>query len=137
MPARSETDALRALGARLRASGAVAAPCPAASPYPAGDVAAGLARLRAVVSGETPAPSGPADSGDLTADQLRAYAARYKPENARRAVGRSSGWRELPQCAGCRAIIKYPGAQCSACGFMDGGGYLGVPAKTSHLERWR
>lgn len=91
-----------------------------------GDLAAGLQRLRTVFAPDC-----------LTAEQEHAYARRYAPENAQRALGRKSGWRDLPQCPGCRAILKYHGAQCTACGFMDGGGYVGVPAKTSHLERWR
>jgi hypothetical protein len=126
MAARSEpAHALAVLGARLRAAGATPASDTSASTH---ELAAGLERLRTLLSG---------GEETLTPAQAEAWAARYAPRNAQRALGRSSGWHELPQCAGCRAILKHPGAQCSACGFMDGGGYLGVPAKTSHLERWR
>jgi hypothetical protein len=129
MAARSEpAAALVALGARLRAAGAAPAREPAHGTH---EIAAGVARLRALLSGEPEAPEA------LTREQLAAYAARYAPRNAQRALGRSSGWAAVPQCGGCKAFLKYPGAQCSACGFMDGGGYLAVPAKTSHLERWR
>lgn len=72
-----------------------------------------------------------------TEEEERAYLeARYNPENARRSLGRTGGY-DRPQCPGCRAFLKHAGAQCSNCGFMGDGGYLGVPAKTSHLERWR
>lgn len=126
-----DLTALQGLGERLRAAGSTSAAPASPKPYTADLIAAGLTRLRAVVGGETL----PEES--LTEAQLAAYVARYKPENARRALGGSSGWHELPQCSGCRAILKHHGAQCTACGFMDGGGYLGVPAKTSYLERWR
>lgn len=62
--------------------------------------------------------------------------ARYNPEAARRSLGRTGGYNR-PQCPGCRAFLKYEGAQCSNCGFMGQAGYLSVPAKTSYLERWR
>jgi hypothetical protein len=129
-------DALRDLGARLQSAGA--API-AREHVPPVDVAAGLERLRAVLAG------GP-ESGDLTGDltdaQLAAYAARYRHENAIRALGGGfSGWGAdvggKPQCSGCRAFIAHPTAQCEACGYLPGGGYVGAPAKTSHLERWR
>lgn len=110
---------MRALGAVPAREGTKRAPA---------DLGAGIERLRAFLAGEEP---------DMTPEQLAQWIARYKPENARRALGRSSGWREVPQCGGCKALIKHPGAQCKVCGYMDGGGYLGVPAKTSHLERWR
>lgn len=136
MTARSEIDAraLAALGVRLRAAGAT--PAPVATPSTHAQLADGLARLRAALSGRhAPVVDGPTGDG-LTPEQARAYAARYKPENARRSLGRTGGYAR-PQCGGCKAFIKYEGAQCSACGFMDGGGYLAVPAKTSYLERWR
>lgn len=76
------------------------------------------------------------------AEQVRredaAVRARYAPGNAKRALGRSSGWGSgSPQCSGCKSFISHPGAQCSQCGYLDGAGYVGVPAQTSHLERWR
>jgi hypothetical protein len=120
-------DALQALGARLRAAGATPAAHRAPDPE---DLAAAVERLRERLTGRS-------EPGGLTVEQVEALAARYKPDNARKSLGRSSGWKQLPQCGGCRAIIKYPGAQCKACGLMGEGGYLGVPAKTSHLERWR
>lgn len=120
-------DALHTLGARLRAAGVPPAARRAPDPE---DLAAAVERLREALTGTS-------EPGGMTAEQLEAYAARYRPDNARRALGGSSGWRQLPQCGGCRAILKYPGAQCKACGLMGEGGYLGVPAKTSHLERWR
>ena len=126
MTAHSEIDgaALQALGASLRARGAAPAPEPTRAPE---DLAGGIARLRALVAGQAPA---------LTEDQLSQLVARYKPENARRSLGRTGGY-DRPQCPGCRAFLKHRGAQCTNCGFMDGAGYLSVPAKTSHLERWR
>lgn len=121
--------ALTALGARLRASGAAAAPKPSPNPGTHALTSAGLTRLRAVLAGEAP-------TDDLTVEQLARYAARYSPEAARRSLGRTGGYAR-PQCGGCKAFLKHAGAQCSACGYMEQGGYLGVPAKTSHLERWR
>ena len=133
MAAPSELTALRALGAALREVGAAPAPVPArARPLSTHELAAGVERLRALLADPEAAPS----THGLTPEQLAAYAARYSPEAARRSLGRTGGYNR-PQCAGCRACLKHAGAQCSACGFMDGGGYLAVPAKTSHLERWR
>jgi LSD1 subclass zinc finger protein len=103
--------ALQTLGARLRAAGATPAAHRAPDPE---DLAAAVERLRERLTG-TSEPDG------LTVEQREAYIARYKPDNAKRALGRSSGWRQLPQCGGCRAILKYPGAQCKACGLMGEG----------------
>lgn len=50
---------------------------------------------------------------------------------------RLSGWHENPQCSGCRRLLSRPDQQCPGCGYVNGGGYLGVPATVSHLERWR
>lgn len=99
-------------------------------------VAEGLERLRAHVVGASVGTHEAPVIEDLTAEQARAYAARYSPNNAQRALGRSSGG-PVPQCGGCKRFLKHHGAQCESCGYLDGGGYMAVPAKTSHLERWR
>lgn len=57
---------------------------------------------------------------------------------ARAAAGRSSGWRRgPPQCPGCKRLKSSPVAVCEGCGFLPGAGYVGVPARTSYLDRWR
>ena len=96
-----------------------------------------LAAIAAVMKGRTRQYVQKLLRKAATARAHEAYeAARYNTENARRSLGRTGGYNR-PQCPGCRAFLKHQGAQCSACGFMDGAGYLSVPAKTSHLERWR
>jgi hypothetical protein len=116
----SDLDAIRALGERLRAAGSPPAAQAAPRPYAASDVQAGLERLRAFAAGE------PTD--DQAAYLARRYAGR----------GRGmSGWRQAPQCGGCKRLLKRPDATCPSCGYVNGGGYMGVPASTSHLERWR
>lgn len=42
-----------------------------------------------------------------------------------------------PQCAGCKRFLKRHDDVCPNCGYAGHGGYVAVPAKTSHLERWR
>lgn len=58
-------------------------------------------------------------------------------ERSTRKRDRLSGWRENPQCGGCKRLLKRPDQQCPGCGYVNGGGYLGVAATTSYLERWR
>jgi hypothetical protein len=69
-------------------------------------------------------------------DHEAAYAARYSPDNARRSLGRSGGYAR-PQCGGCKRFLKRADDVCPSCGYAGHGGYVGVPAPTSHLERYR
>lgn len=72
------------------------------------------------------------------AEQREQLERRYAPEAAKRALGRSSGFKAgTPQCAGCKRFLKRADAVCPGCGYAGHGGYVGVPAETSHLERWR
>jgi hypothetical protein len=68
-------DALQTLGARLRAAGATPAAHRAPDPE---DLAAAVERLRERLTGTS-------EPGGLTVEQVEALAARYKPDNARRA----------------------------------------------------
>lgn len=53
-------------------------------------------------------------------------------------IGRMSGWKSgTPQCGGCKRFLKRADAVCPGCGYAGHGGYVGVPATTSYLERHR
>jgi hypothetical protein len=121
----SPSNRLAALGAALRASGSTPAPEPAPSPYR--DLDAAIARLRVALGTDEPE--------QLSGAELEAEYARM----ARRMgiSGRLSGWREQPQCGGCKRPLRTHEAICPGCGYAGHGGYVGVPATTSHLERWR
>lgn len=95
------------------------------TPWSTHELAAGLERLRVALGG---APAEP-DADEIA----RTMAARYAPKP----ISRMSGWRETPQCGGCKRILKRPDAVCPGCGYANHGGYVGVPATESHLERWR
>lgn len=41
------------------------------------------------------------------------------------------------QCAGCKRLKPLGQHHCANCGYLDGAGYIGVPAPTNYLERWR
>jgi hypothetical protein len=49
-----------------------------------------------------------------------------------------SGWkRGAPQCGGCKRFLRSGTDICPGCGYAGHGGYVGVPAATSHLDRHR
>lgn len=49
-----------------------------------------------------------------------------------------SGWkRGQPQCGGCKRFLSSADDVCPSCGYAGHGGYVGVPATTSYLERHR
>ena len=120
----SPSERLRALGVALVAAGATA-PAPRARTHEP-DLAAAVERLRVHVG--THEPEIP-DAATLAASLDRAARIMF-PE-------RRSGWRQAPQCGGCKRILTRPDAVCPGCGYLAGAGYVGVPATTSHLERYR
>lgn len=54
---------------------------------------------------------------------------------AERTAGSSHSARR--QCQACKKFLGPAEWQCGSCGFAEGAGYLGVPAKVSIYERWR
>ena len=117
-----------------------------------------LERLRKVgqVASVGPADLSPnLESLRLAADPELAAAKREWEESeakarwtrtARRAVGRSSLGVGADQCEACHKMLRLGEAICEGCGWMQGGArgrskgrgaWVGVPAKTSHVERWR
>lgn len=70
--------------------------------------------------------------GAVEADEREAYLAR---QSANAPGGSRNG--PTPQCAGCKRFLKASATVCPSCGYAGHGGYVGVPATTSYLERWR
>lgn len=60
---------------------------------------------------------------------------RLERRRAERAAGSSHGARR--QCSACKKFLGPAEWQCQSCGFAEGAGYLGVPARVSIYERWR
>lgn len=92
----------------------------------AAELAANVERLRIAVDPELAA---------LHAEhQAAEQEAAYDRHLARKWPGARGGGM---QCAACKRIKRLGEHQCTSCGYLDGAGYLGVPAQTGYLERWR